>query len=189
MTISKRTVQAGAAGTLGLFLAACTPASNAPGAKLRDFAADKWCGAVQDVDWASCSVPAERAAGDIDTGRIDAALGRLYAEGIGVPKDENRAFHLFEAGAKLEDPDALNGLGECYAKEWGVARDDGKAVALFVSAVALGNTAALNNLGRMIETGRAGPADPQRARELYEKAAAAGSTEAAANADRLKPTG
>jgi TPR repeat protein len=189
MTLSKRAIQGGGGLALGLRLAACTPASNAPGAKIRDFATDKWCQAVADIDWAACGVTSTRSPGDIDNGRVDATLGRLYAEGTGVPKDEDRAFHLFSAGAKLDDPDSLNGLGECYEKEWGVARDDGKAVMLFVRAVSLGNVRALNNLGRMLEQGRGTQPDLQQARELYERGAAAGDKEAAVNAERLKPAG
>jgi TPR repeat protein len=172
---------------LGLLLAACTPASNAPGARIADFASTTWCDAASGLDWLKCSPP-PRPASDIDSARFDVAIGRLYAEGNHVPKDEDRAFRLFEAGAKLDDPDALNALGECYAEERGVARDDPRAVALFRRAVVLGNVPALNNLGHMIETGRAGQPDLKQALALYEKGAAAGDDAAAANAARLKPT-
>ncbi|HVJ51964.1 MAG TPA: hypothetical protein VM689_05850 [Aliidongia sp.] len=150
-----------------LLLGGCSPSSNAPGAKIRDVAIDGWCGAVDGVDgdkdaaWLHCAPPA-RPASEIDSGRFDAALGKMYAQGNGVPKDDARALRLYEAGAKLDNPDALNALGECYAEERGVPRDDAKAAALFKRAAALGNPDAQQNLDRMTAQGRYAPDDKKK---------------------------
>ena len=154
-----RCLAAGLLWGLGLLmLASCSPASNAPGAPIREFAVTHYCATAKDVDedWLECA-PTPRPASEVDEGNFDAALGKLYAEGNGVPKDEDRAFRLYEAGAKLDNADAINGLGECYAEEHGVARDDAKAAALFERAAGLGNEAARKNLEKMTAEGRFTP--------------------------------
>ncbi len=138
-----------------LMLAACSPASNAPGAPIREFAVTHYCATAKDTgeDWLQCA-PTPRPASEVDEGNFDAALGKLYAAGNGVPKDEDRAFRLYEAGAKLDNADAINGLGECYAEEHGVARDDARAALLFERAAGLGNEDAKKNLEKMMAEGR-----------------------------------
>jgi TPR repeat protein len=106
-------------------------------------------------------------------------LGRMYAEGDGVPHDDFKAFKFFSAIANNfadEGPDSINAfavskalvaLGSYYLE--GIAESPIKASAerafeMFrYAAVYFANADAQYNLGRMHLDGAIGPKDPQSA--------------------------
>lgn len=82
------------------------------------------------------------------------ALGFMYANGRGVPRDDAEAVRLYRRGAEGGHGRAMVNLGEMYANGRGVARDDTEAVQLFRKAVDIGNPDGALALASMYETGR-----------------------------------
>jgi Sel1 repeat len=123
-----------------------------------------------------------------DGGSLDdcLALGRLYHEGQGVPRDEARAADLLRRacdGAKCE---ACSDLGVHFENGLGVEADHARAAHLYDQACSAGVPVGCSNLAGMLIRGRGIPADWTRARELYESACAAGIASACESAGRLE---
>ena len=106
-------------------------------------------------------------------------LGIMYATGDGVPRDDAKAFHCFQAGAWWNGADAQDSVGYCYATGRGVPRDDQAAVEWFEIAARVEDTnaqsvfyPAVANLGVMHATGRGGlKQDTGKAVAHFERAA------------------
>ena len=75
-------------------------------------------------------------------------LGRMYAKGLGVVKDENKAFQLMMDSALRDNPPAMINLGDYFqhgigcqrnyatAKEWFLkAKEKGSDVSEYLSAL------------------------------------------------------
>ena len=97
------------------------------------------------------NLQSEAAEGNV---RAVSALGMLYADGLGVPQDEQEASRLFSEAADAGDAGAQNNLGVMYANGRGVSQDDAVAFEWFEGAAAQGNVFAQNNLGIMYANGR-----------------------------------
>jgi TPR repeat protein len=105
---------------------------------------------------------AERAAAKGDP-QAHTLVGRIYAEGLGVPKDEVVAARWYARGAELGDTEAAFALGLQLAEGRGVEKDRVAAAAMFEKAAAKGHAFANYNLGLLFLSGDGKPENPQRA--------------------------
>ncbi len=76
-------------------------------------------------------------------------LARLYLYGKGIPRDYAEAMRLFERGAALGEPSAMNRIGAMYNDGNGVRRDARLARQWFEKAATLGDPEAKQNLKEM----------------------------------------
>ena len=108
-------------------------------------------------------------------------LGKIYEEGRGVPKDEQKALEWFEKAVKWGNAFAKNDLGKMYAEGRGVPQDVKKAVELFEKAAEKGYAEAQFQLGKMYEEKRVELDEfyRERAAEWYQEGAASYYREAA----------
>jgi TPR repeat protein len=70
--------------------------------------------------------------------RACASLGRLYEQGLGVPKDESQAATLFEEACTDGAAEGCVNLGWLYEDGRGVPKDERRAAALFERACRAG---------------------------------------------------
>jgi len=89
-------------------------------------------------------------------------IGRIYAEGLGVPKDEVVAAQWYAKGAELGDIEAAFSLGLLLAEGRGVKKDREAAARMFEIAAAKGHPYANYNLGLMFLDGDGKPENPVR---------------------------
>lgn len=82
------------------------------------------------------------------------ALGRLYWEGHGVPKDPEHAAKLFRGSCDGGDAEGCRNLGELYAQGLGVPNDDLRALALFELACEGGDQVACSRRLGLFAEGR-----------------------------------
>jgi hypothetical protein len=90
-------------------------------------------------------------------------IGRIYSEGLGVPRDDKRAAEWFAKGAKLGDVNAEFAIGLMKAEGRGIAKDLAAAAAHFETAAKAGHPAANYNLGLLFLKGEGKPENPYRA--------------------------
>ncbi len=102
------------------------------------------------------------------------SLGVMYADGQGVPKDEQQAVVWYRKAAEQGDALAQYNLGNMYANGRGVPKDEQQAVAWYRKAAEQGLASAQYNLGLMYANGRGVPKDDQQAVAWYRKAAEQG---------------
>lgn len=82
------------------------------------------------------------------------ALGSMYAEGKGVPKNEREALKWLGLAAKQGHANAQNLLGIMYMSGRGVVKNDKEAVRLFRLSADQGNAGALSLLSLMYLSGQ-----------------------------------
>ena len=89
------------------------------------------------------------------SGNADAQydLAVMYAEGQGVPKNDQQAVSWYQKAADQGYASAQNSLGVMYDKGEGVAEDNDEAVSWFRKAIEQGNSVAECSLGEMYEKG------------------------------------
>lgn len=104
---------------------------------------------------------AERAAKAGDP-RAHTLIGRIYGEGLGVPKDEATAAQWYARGAELGDIEAAFALGLQLAEGRGVDKDLAAAGRMFEMAAAKGHAFANYNLGLLFLNGNGKPENPRR---------------------------
>jgi TPR repeat protein len=113
-----------------------------------------------------------------DAGSSEGAhrLALVYAQGLaGTPRNDSRAFELFQKAAAAGHVRAQLNLGILYFRGQGVPADLIQARAWLEKAAASGDPQALYALGRtMSETMGQATADPVRAADLYRRAAEKG---------------
>jgi len=90
-------------------------------------------------------------------------IGRIYAEGLGVPKDERVAAQWYARGAELGDVEAAFALGLQLAEGRGIEKDREAAGRMFEMAAAKGHPYANYNLGLLFLSGDGKPENPRRA--------------------------
>ena len=98
-------------------------------------------------------------------------LGRIYANGEGVPRNGVEAVRWFRLGAEQGNADAQNGLGVMYASGRGMPQDDAEAVRWFRLAAAQGDGNAQFRLGGMYKDGKGVPRNYMEAVRWYRLAA------------------
>ena len=85
-------------------------------------------------------------------------LGIMYAEGIGTPRDDNKAATMFTKAALLGFPEAMANMGRIHANGRGVPQDNQAAVAAFSAAARSGFQPAISRMVMIYEKGELGVA-------------------------------
>lgn len=101
-------------------------------------------------------------------------IGRIYAEGLGVAKDEVVAARWLARGAELGDAEAQFMLGVMLAEGTGIEKDMVAAAQLFEAAARTGHGLANYNLALMFLAGSGKPENPVRAAQHLTYAAEMG---------------
>ena len=101
-------------------------------------------------------------------------LGRMFAWGRGVPRDQDEAVKWFRKAAEQGHGLAQSILGLRYAYGRGVPQDDTRAIEWFRRGTKRGNAVAQHNLGVMYENGKGIGKDDQQAAYWYRLAAEQG---------------
>ena len=101
-------------------------------------------------------------------------IGRIYADGLGVPKDDSTAARWYARAAELGDIPGMLALGTMLAEGRGVAKDMNLAAEMFEKAAATGDPLANYNLGLMFLRGTGKPENPYRAAQHIQYAAEKG---------------
>ncbi|MBN9432472.1 MAG: SEL1-like repeat protein [Bosea sp.] len=99
------------------------------------------------------------------------ALGKQYAEGIGVRPDLSLAAEWYQRAAKGGLAIAQYRIGSLYERGEGVKRDPAAAESWYRKASAAGNARATHNLAVMVSEGANGDADYVAAAHLFIEAA------------------
>ena len=90
-------------------------------------------------------------------------MKNMYADGQGVPKDDQRAVVLVRKAAEQGEAFAQFNLGVMYDKGQGVLKDDQQAAAWYRKAAEQGFAEAQHSLGSMYAMGNGVPEDKQAA--------------------------
>ena len=94
-------------------------------------------------------------------------LALKYKDGVGVDKDDNKAFELFKKSAEGGHLDGINMLGECYYNGIGTSIDRQMALELFQKAANFGSSAAEYNLGYIYMDGKTVEKDYDKSTEYF----------------------
>jgi TPR repeat protein len=105
-------------------------------------------------------------------------LGELYANGLGVLQDDNKAAEWYQLAAKRGDREAMFALAMFRMAGRGGPVNREETARLFAAAAKLGHIAAAYNLALFYLEGQLFPQDFARAAQLFRAAAEAGSPEA-----------
>ena len=105
-------------------------------------------------------------------------VGRIHADGLGVPQNPALAAQWYARGAELGDVEAAFSYGVLLAAGKGVKKDRAKAGAMFEAAAKKGHPYAHYNLALLFLSGDGKPENPRRAALHLEYAASKGVTEA-----------
>ena len=108
-------------------------------------------------------------------------LGIMYASGIGVKKDTNKAIKLLTKASNGGDAYAGYSLGNMYSIGDGVDKDFKEAALWFEKSANAGNMKSAYNLGYLYTYGDGVKKDSKIAFSWYEKAAIAGYLDAQIN--------
>ena len=108
-------------------------------------------------------------------------LGKMYQDGLGVPKDLGQAVAWYRKAAEQGFAAAHSNLGVMYQNGWGVPKNFGQAVAWYRKAAEQGFAAAHSNLGVMYQNGSGVPKNFGQAVAWYRKAAEQGFAAAHSN--------
>ena len=105
-------------------------------------------------------------------------LGEIYAQGLGVGRDDAKAAQWYKLAAAHGDRDAMFALAMFNFEGRGGPRNADEAARLLAAAAKLGHTAAAYDLGLLYLQGQQFPQDFMRAAELFRQAADAGNADA-----------
>ena len=108
-----------------------------------------------------------------DAGYPDAEdeLGVMFVRGLGVIKDYQRAFDLFNKAAANGSPTGMGNLGSMYASGFFVKEDDAQALAWYEKSIEAGNAFGLAQAGVLYFNGKGAPRDYQMAAGYFQQAA------------------
>lgn len=116
-------------------------------------------------------------------------LGRLYAGGNGVPRDDAQAAQWYRKGTDAGNSSAMTALAVVLLEGRGTAIDQQEAVRLLKSAAAANNTEAMNRLAHILAEGRITEKDALEAARWFTKAAEAGHTPSMVDLGRMYANG
>lgn len=116
-------------------------------------------------------------------------LGRRYASGQGVTKDDAQALAWFQKAAAQGHTKAEVSLGSIYAHGFGVPVDWAESIRWYRSAATKGDTTAEHNLGLDYAHGHGVELDHQQAARWFRKAAEQGHARAQFNLGELYEAG
>jgi TPR repeat protein len=105
-------------------------------------------------------------------------LGELYANGLGVSRDDTKAAQWYKLAASHGDRDAMFALAMFSFEGRAGPRDEDEAARLLAAAGKLGHPAANYDLGLLYLQGQQFPQDFKHAAQLFRQAADAGNPEA-----------
>jgi len=105
-------------------------------------------------------------------------LGELYAQGLGVPRDDAKAADWYKLAAGKGDRNAMFALAMFNLEGRAGPKNPDEAAHWLSDAAKLGHPAAEYDLGLLYLQGQQFPRDDARAAELFRAAAAAGNPEA-----------
>lgn len=100
-----------------------------------------------------------------DKGEPQAAtlIGRLYQEGLGVPRDDIQAAQWYRRGAEQGDINAMFAFGVMLADGGALKKDRAGAAQMFEGAAAKGHVVANYNIAMLFLLGDGKPQNPRRA--------------------------
>jgi TPR repeat protein len=101
-------------------------------------------------------------------------MGRLYASGNGVPRDEERAVSWYRRSADAGDASAMTALAVALLDGRGAPIDNQEGLRKLKIAAANNNIEAMYRLARLLEQGKIVDRDPVEAARLFKQAAEAG---------------
>lgn len=113
-------------------------------------------------------------------------LAQLYRLGLGVERDNERAYDLYIAAAEQNSVEAQVNVAFLLLTGEGVDKDPRQAALWFARAADQGDALAQFNLGLMYEKGVGVPQNRETARELYQLAANQGQERALARLDTIE---
>jgi hypothetical protein len=116
-------------------------------------------------------------------------LGLSYANGRGVPQDDNEAVKWFIKAAEQGDPKAQFFSGLMHTIGRGVPQDDNEAVKWYAKAAEQGNADAQFFMGLMYEEGKGVHRDDEEAAKYYALAAEQGHADAQESLALMKVEG
>ena len=120
----------------------------------------------------------------------DYAIGRLYAKGLGVPKDIREAGRWYKRAAEQQYAPAQAAYGDLLRLgELGRAPDPKAALPYYLNAAEQGNGDAMYAMAEMTERGVGVPRDAAKAASMYAAAAAHCSGDALFRLAQLRATG
>lgn len=105
-------------------------------------------------------------------------VGRLYANGFGVPMDDAKALYYYGAAADQGFPQAQYNLGIMHANGWGVTMNDEKAAEFYLEAAVKGYVPAVMSLAEIRHRGMGVERDEVDAYAWYIVAAKLGNMDA-----------
>jgi TPR repeat protein len=105
-------------------------------------------------------------------------VGRLYANGFGVPMDDAKALYFYGAAADQGYPQAQYNLGIMHANGWGVTMNDEKAAEFYREAAVKGYGPAIMSLAEIRHRGMGVEKDEVDAYAWYIVAANLGNMDA-----------
>jgi len=108
-------------------------------------------------------------------------LGVMYANGLGVARNEAEAVKWYRKAAERGDADAQNNLGAMYAEGRGVAQSYAEAVKWYGKSAQQGNAIGQNNLGIQFSRGQGVAQNETEAAKWFYKAAEKGKASAQYN--------
>jgi TPR repeat protein len=108
-----------------------------------------------------------------DAGSADGLMnyGSLFANGIGVARNDNEALKFFRRAADMGSAEAMNWIGIFYVAGRGVPVDYAAAVDWYKRAVKAGSTNAMARLALMYAAGNGTAKSPEEALNYYRLAA------------------
>jgi hypothetical protein len=123
---------------------------------------------------------------DKGNARAQNAMGSMYKQGLGVPKDDNTAVKWYRLSAENGEKRGQFSLGLMYASGKGVPLDYKTALKWWTLAAKQGHARAQWNLGVMYEDGDVGPKDYKTAVKWYTLAAKQGFANAQSSLIKIK---
>jgi TPR repeat protein len=123
------------------------------------------------ADKLTAAVEQYRKAADQNYAAAQLTLGGLYANGEGVPKDDQQYIFWARKAADQGYAVAQDALGYAYSDGRGVPKDDQQAAVWFRKAADQGYAPAQDRLGFMYQNGEGVPKDDQQAVAWFRKAA------------------
>lgn len=105
-------------------------------------------------------------------------LGMAYARGIGLPRDDERAFACFRTAAEKGHPEAINSVGWFFREGRVFGKDLQLAAQWFEKSASYGNPYGQLNWGLALQRGEGVVPDAVRAAEQFKRSAEGGCIEA-----------
>jgi TPR repeat protein len=105
-------------------------------------------------------------------------LGMAYARGLGMPRDDARAFACFRSAAEKGHPEAINSMGWFFREGRVFSKDLELAAKWFEKSASYGNPYGQLNWGLALQRGEGVAPDAARAAEQFRRSAEGGCIEA-----------